>query len=54
MIKVTVRIDDTTVHVEKEDATSWQEVLKMLKKALTQASKTEVKKKLIEKGLIEK
>lgn len=51
MVKITVRIDDTVVHVEKEDATSWQEVLKMLKKSLAQASKTDVKRKLIEKGL---
>lgn len=51
MIKITVKMENTVVHIEKDDATGWAEVLKMLKKGLTQASKTEVKKKLMEKGM---
>lgn len=52
MIHITVKMENTVVHIQKDDATGWAEVLKMLKKALLQASKTEVKKRLTEKGLI--
>ena len=52
MIHITVKMENTVVHIQKDDATGWTEILKMLKKTLAQASKTEVKKKLTEKGLI--